>query len=207
MTREPCTEGTREEILKDIIAWANAISADSPPVFWLTGQAGSGKTTIAYTIAQYFHKLEKKEHTGRRTVLAGTFFCSRQFEETRRQIRIIPTLAYQLARKSRSYAHALHELDKFDSADKLAEQMEDLFVGPWQKSNPNVIRNSHHTSSSLMRWTRSRVQVSSRHTQDNQPTSPTRTQVSCHKPARPSSRRTLQVLLVQRCLSPARCAN
>ena len=122
------------EILKDIIAWADAVSADSPPVFWLTGQAGSGKTTIAYTIAQYFHELEKKEHTGRHTVLGGTFFCSRQFEETRRQIHIIPTLVYQLARKSRSYTHALHELDRFDSADKLNEQMEDLFVGPWQKS-------------------------------------------------------------------------
>jgi hypothetical protein len=44
------------------------------------------------------------------------------------------TLVYQLARKSRSYAHALHESDKFDSVDKLTEQMKDLFVGPWQQS-------------------------------------------------------------------------
>ena len=134
VTREPCTEGTREEILKDIITWADA--ANSPPVFWLTGQAGSGKTTIAYTIAQYFDRLEKEEHTGRRTVLGGNFFCSRQFEETRRQIHIIPTLVYELARKSRSYAHALHESDKFDSVDKLTEQMEDLLVGPWHHSEP-----------------------------------------------------------------------
>ena len=134
VTRDPCTEGTREEILKDIIAWAD--SPDGPPVFWLTGQAGSGKTTIAYTIAQHFDGLEKNEHAGRHTVLGGTFFCSRQFEETRRQIHIIPTLVYQLARKSRSYAHALHESDKFDSADKLTEQMENLFVGPWQRSEP-----------------------------------------------------------------------
>jgi len=68
--------------------------------------------------------------------LGGTFFCSRQFEETRRQIHIIPTLVYQLARKSRSYAHALHESDKFDSANKLTEQMENLFVDPWQQSEP-----------------------------------------------------------------------
>ena len=133
--REPCTKETREEILKDIIAWAD--SADSPPVFWLTGEAGAGKTTIAYTIAQYFDRLEKDEHaSGRHTVLGGNFFCSRQFEETRRQIHIIPTLVYQLARKSRSYAHALHESDKFESVDKLTEQMEDLLVGPWQHSKP-----------------------------------------------------------------------
>ena len=134
MTREACTAGTREEILKDIIAWADDISADSPPVFWLTGQAGSGKTTITYTITKHFDDLEETDHTARHTVLGGNFLCSRQFEETRRQVRIIPTLVYQLARKSRSYAHALHEADKFDSVDKLSKQMKDLLVGPWQKS-------------------------------------------------------------------------
>ena len=134
MTCEPCTKGTREEILKDIIAWADDISADSPPVFWLTNQAGSGKTTIAYTIAQHFDRLEKTENTGRHSVLGGTFLCSRQFEETRRQIHIIPTLVYQLARKSRSYAHAVYEADKFDSVDKLSEHMADPLVDPWQQS-------------------------------------------------------------------------
>ena len=134
MTREPCTPGTREEILKEIIAWVDDMTADSPPIFWLTGQAGSGKTTIAYTIAKHFDELEETEHTGRHTVLGGNFLCSRQFEETRRQIHIIPTLVYQLARKSRSYAHALHEADKFDSVDKLTKQMKDLLVGPWQQS-------------------------------------------------------------------------
>lgn len=130
MIREKCTDGTREEILKDIIVWANDISVNSPPVFWLTGQAGSGKTTIAYTIAQHFDVRE----TGRQTVVGSTFFCSRQFEETRRRIHIIPTLIYQLARKPRSYAQALHEADKFDSVDKLSKQMKDLLVGPWRRS-------------------------------------------------------------------------
>ncbi|EDR10450.1 mycorrhiza-induced NACHT/WD-repeat protein [Laccaria bicolor S238N-H82] len=131
VTREPCTAGTREGILKEIIAWADDISADSPPVFWLTGQAGAGKTTIAYTIAEHFDELED---SGRHTVLGGNFLCSRQFEETRRQIHIIPTLVYQLARKSRSYADALHEADRFDSVNKPTKQMKDLLVGPWQHS-------------------------------------------------------------------------
>lgn len=132
--RGPCTTGTREEILKKIIAWADDISADSLPVYWLTGQAGSGKTTIAYTIAKHFDELEETEHTGRHTVLGGNFFCSRQFPKARRQIHIIPTLVYQLVRKSRSYVHALHEADKFDSVDKLTKQMKDLLVGPWLQS-------------------------------------------------------------------------
>ena len=121
-------------IRKDIIGWAMDNSPESPSVFWLTGQAGSGKTTIAYTIAQYFDRLDKAKNPNPHTVFGGSFFCSRQFEETRERIRILPTIVYQLAKKSRSYAHALHKADKLDSYDKLSEQMEDLLSGPWQKS-------------------------------------------------------------------------
>ncbi|KAF5311029.1 hypothetical protein D9619_008102 [Psilocybe cf. subviscida] len=131
LRREACTEGTRVEIREKIVAWANDTSWDCPPVFWLTGDAGSGKTTIAYSIAEHFDKLEM---TGQQTILGGTFHCSRQFEETRRQVHIIPTLVYQLARKSGSYYHALHKADKFDSVDKLDKQIEDLLAGPWQQS-------------------------------------------------------------------------
>ena len=134
LTRELCTEGTRMKIREDIIKWAMDSSPDSPSVFWLSGQAGSGKTTIAYTIAQYFDRLDKTRNPNLHTILGGSFLCSRQFEETRERIRILPTLVYQLAQKSRSYAHALHEADKFDSYDKLSEQMEDLLCGPWQES-------------------------------------------------------------------------
>ena len=122
------------KIREDIIRWAMDSSPDSPSVFWLTGQAGSGKTTIAYTIAQHFDKLDKVKNSNPHTVFGGSFFCSRQFRETRERIRILPTLVYQLAQKSRSYAQALHQADKFDSYDKLSDQMEDLLSGPWQES-------------------------------------------------------------------------
>src|SRR6266540_1081198 len=76
LKREECTAGTRIKILKDITKWANDSSSGSR-VFWLTGQAGSGKTTIAYTITKQFEK------GGNATVLGGNFLCSRQFEEMR----------------------------------------------------------------------------------------------------------------------------
>ena len=47
---------------------------------------------------------------------------------------IIPTIIHQLARRSSSYAHALLGTNKFDSADVLSDQMQDLLVDPWQKS-------------------------------------------------------------------------
>jgi len=68
------------------------------------------------------------------SILQATFCCSRQFEDTRRQKYIIPTLVYQLARHSKTYARALLDADKFDSVEILSKQMQDLFVGPWQKS-------------------------------------------------------------------------
>ena len=132
LKREVCTNGTRVKILDDITKWADDHSSASPRVFWLTGQAGSGKTTIAYTIAKRF---EKSGNADQHTILGGNFLCSRQFQETQSQTRIIPTIAYQLAHKCKSYADALHVADKFDAVNHdVSSQMKDLFVGPWQLS-------------------------------------------------------------------------
>jgi ABC-type dipeptide/oligopeptide/nickel transport system ATPase component len=113
---------------------------DSPCVFWLTGQAGSGKSTIAYTVADHFDDgekddIEKDANSDLHNVLGANFFCSRQFQETRLQKNILPTIVYQLARRSRSYAHALLRANKFDSVDVLTKQMRDLLVDPWQQSS------------------------------------------------------------------------
>jgi len=131
LKREVCTPGTRVKILEDITKWANNSSSGCPRVFWLTGQAGSGKTTIAYTITKRF---EKDGNADLHTVLGGSFLCSRQFEETRDRTRIVPTIAYQLARKCKWYADALHIADKFDTVHHdVPTQLKDLLVGPWQQ--------------------------------------------------------------------------
>ena len=132
LKREVCTDGTRVKILEDITKWANDRSLASPRVFWLTGQAGSGKTTIAYTIAKRF---EEGGNANQHTVLGGNFFCSRQFQETQAQTRILPTIAYQLAYNCKSYADALHVADKFNTINHdVSSQMKGLLVGPWQLS-------------------------------------------------------------------------
>jgi polynucleotide 5'-kinase involved in rRNA processing len=51
LRRTLCTDGTRVRILRDIETWANDTSSGSETVYWLFGPAGSGKSTIAYTIA------------------------------------------------------------------------------------------------------------------------------------------------------------
>jgi hypothetical protein len=100
-------------------------------VFWLTGQAGSGKTTIAYTITKRFVK-------------GGNFLCSRQFKETRERTRIVPTIAYQLDRQCQSYAVALHNAEKFDAIyHDVPKQLNDLLLGPWQQFQ--TAQNYHRT--------------------------------------------------------------
>ncbi|KAF9255822.1 hypothetical protein L218DRAFT_991693 [Marasmius fiardii PR-910] len=48
-----CSEGTREEILEDLLKWAcSDLSQGTPGICWLRGSAGAGKSAIAQTIAE-----------------------------------------------------------------------------------------------------------------------------------------------------------
>jgi WD40 repeat protein len=92
----PCMESTREQLLSDIIAWAEAPAA--PVVFWLNGLAGTGKSTIARTICEHFAKMG---------LLGASFFLSRQVAERRHAPNVVRTITYQLARKQDGFADAL----------------------------------------------------------------------------------------------------
>ena len=120
------------DILDRIYRWVLDPSSDSPHVFWLMGQASSGKSTIVYTVTHHFDSVEAASPG---YILGANFFCSRQFKETRQREHMIPTIAYQLACRSRSYACAfLKWADKSDSVDFPEKHMKDLLVGPWQQS-------------------------------------------------------------------------
>src|ERR1700735_4733005 len=54
-----CYGETRKEILKEIEDWAE--DQDGKCIFWLSGMAGSGKSTIARTIAR---KFKQKDYLG-----------------------------------------------------------------------------------------------------------------------------------------------
>jgi hypothetical protein len=107
----------------------------------LTGDAGSGQSTIACTVAGLFDNETESEA---QNILRANLFCSRQFDETRRQKNIIPTILYQLARQSRSYAYALPRADKFDSVDVLSRQMKDLL-------GSSLLETAHVNSPALPR--------------------------------------------------------
>ncbi|KNZ77573.1 hypothetical protein J132_05107 [Termitomyces sp. J132] len=128
LSRGLCTPNTRVAILEQICHWAQDSSFNSPQVFWLTGHAGSGKSTIAYTIAHDFD-----EGNGVLKTLQASFFCSRQFQNTRHLKHIIPTLVYQLAHHSQIFANSLLAADKSSVNKQLTKQMQGLLIGPWKQ--------------------------------------------------------------------------
>lgn len=70
----------------------------------MSGIAGTGKTTIACSLATILEQ---------RKALAASFFCTRTSPECRDVRRILPTIAYQLARYSAPFGSALFQvLDK-----------------------------------------------------------------------------------------------
>jgi len=132
LRRAVCTPGTRVRILGDIARWANDTSSEGQSVYWLSGQAGSGKSTIAYTIARRFEFAGDADDM---IVLGGNFFCSRQIKETRSATRIIRTIVYHLALKSKAFADALRACGKFDTIHHgVRSQLESLLIEPWKQA-------------------------------------------------------------------------
>ena len=82
-----CSKDTRVAVLNTITNWIN--DPNSPPIFWLHGLAGTGKSTIARTIGV------KAEEAGYTT---ASFFFSRTGAAGQRDpAYVFPTLAHQLA--------------------------------------------------------------------------------------------------------------
>ncbi|KAF9043232.1 hypothetical protein BJ165DRAFT_1483571 [Panaeolus papilionaceus] len=128
LRRVPCIPGTRVSILDDLVIWATDPSSEI--LYWLSGPAGSGKSTIAYTIARFF-ELVLDDDT---TVLGGTFFCSRHYENTRLATRIVRTIVYQLAFKCQPFAEALLEIDitSLTINEDPRTQLQNLLIKPWR---------------------------------------------------------------------------
>ena len=129
--RTGCLKGTRGVVLDEIELWTKDF--DKPPVYWLNGLAGTGKTTIAQTIA------ERVFADGQ---LGASFFCSRDFLDRSNLHFIFPTLAVQLARKYtgfRSIFVPLVQSDPGIAHESLYNQMKKLIVGPLKKSRISTV--------------------------------------------------------------------
>lgn len=108
--------------LAAINQWMEDASPDASPVFWLTGPGGSGKSTIALQISNHYE--------AKSDVLLADFFFSFQFETADY---IIPSIAIQLARLSRSFHSTLILNDPFEPPEAPDKQLKKFLVEPRMK--------------------------------------------------------------------------
>jgi len=85
-----CMEGTRESLLKQIMAWVanGSKQTDRRNTYWIYGLPGIGKTSLAHSICASLHDQHQ---------LAGAFFCQRDDPELSKPRNILPTLIHKLA--------------------------------------------------------------------------------------------------------------
>ena len=102
-----CQPETRTKILYDIRSWADRSSAH---VCWLNGPAGTGKTTVAHTIAAEYDQ---------RRQLAATFFFWRKTGDRDDIKKLVPTLAYQIAQKIPSAKEAMEKSLKLNDPSQV----------------------------------------------------------------------------------------
>ena len=83
-----CLDGTRIQILNEVVDWINNTDAAAPHIFWLHGQAGKGKSAIAHTIALQAKNLR----------MLGSCFCfTRVRQHEGLHTKLFPTIARNLA--------------------------------------------------------------------------------------------------------------
>jgi len=112
-----CMPGTRVQFLEQVLTLLTARTG--PHIAWIAGMAGTGKTSIVYTLCLLLW-------VDATVFLGGSFFCSRStgtVERTDVQ-RIVPTLAMVLARQLPEYAVTL--------AKQLAQQPD---IAHWSVRN------------------------------------------------------------------------
>ncbi|KAK1226115.1 hypothetical protein PQX77_010915 [Marasmius sp. AFHP31] len=83
--RGACLEGTRERALGAISDWASAKNPGAPPIYWLSGAAGVGKSAIALTIAKSFEAM---------ALLASSFFFFRSDPRRNNPSALMLTIAH-----------------------------------------------------------------------------------------------------------------
>ncbi|KAB5592702.1 Vegetative incompatibility protein HET-E-1 [Ceratobasidium theobromae] len=124
--RRGCTPETREVIQQGLQDWVQ--DPQAAKVYWMDGMAGTGKTTIAYSLCEW---LEGNKQLG------GSFFCSRTSAPCSSLNRVVPTIAYQLARYSpafRSVVCKVHEDPDIGSLN-VVQQFEKLIRKPLSEVN------------------------------------------------------------------------
>ncbi|KAF1814946.1 WD40 repeat-like protein [Eremomyces bilateralis CBS 781.70] len=130
-----CLPNTRVELLRDIYNWADG--QDGPYIFWLNGLAGTGKSTIARTVARRYFDLKR---------LGASFFFSRGGGDVGHAGKFITSIALQLASSIPSLGQLICEAltKRRDIASQsLRDQWQQLIVSPLSKLDESSSLSSY----------------------------------------------------------------
>ncbi|KIJ31651.1 hypothetical protein M422DRAFT_185684 [Sphaerobolus stellatus SS14] len=115
--RQGCMQGTRVLLLAELWKWGINLSA--PHIFWLSGIAGTGKTTVLETFCRMLDK---------EGLLGGSFFCSRKSKDRATLQNIFPSLAQAMARTFIGFKEELMKvLQHKECADPLGMNLADQY--------------------------------------------------------------------------------
>ncbi|KAE9386560.1 WD40 repeat-like protein [Gymnopus androsaceus JB14] len=127
-----CLKGTRIGIIADILAWIHNPDNKVSEVFFLCGEAGTGKSTISHTIGQ----------NAKDTKCLGAFFCfDRTFAAERTPSKALQSIAYDLSISFPEFGKGLVEVldadPKISSSMNLKEQWNKLIMAPAKFITPS----------------------------------------------------------------------
>ncbi|TFK64299.1 hypothetical protein BDN72DRAFT_925749 [Pluteus cervinus] len=120
-----CLPGTRTEVLQKILNWT---TQHHTQLFWLYGQAGTGKSAIAQSV---FNQL-------RQTNMMRAFYtCSKTNAQLQNPLNVLPTICFQLCNVHKEYAKYIsnqidNDLSLKEGLGHIATQLESLFIKPLQ---------------------------------------------------------------------------
>jgi hypothetical protein len=117
-----CANNTRVDIQAEIVRWLSPRPSNCKHIFWITGIAGSGKSTLSATVVDYL----RKQHTP----VAAQFFISRNIPETIDPNKLVPTIAKQLAEFSPAAARIIYDTLKNGFPPSREEQVNTLLLAP-----------------------------------------------------------------------------
>ena len=123
-----CLRNTRVALLSQITEWAN--DKHGKPIFWLNGMAGTGKSTIARTVAQSFADQRR---------LGASFFFKRGEGERGKATQFFTTIATDLMRRVPGIGPGIRkaiDADPAISEKALKDQFEKLILQPLSEAAP-----------------------------------------------------------------------
>ncbi|KIL60087.1 hypothetical protein M378DRAFT_84150, partial [Amanita muscaria Koide BX008] len=140
-----CFDGTKVALLREMGNWVTG--QDESRMYILSGLAGIGKSTVAYTIAP-------RTANPKLNLLGTSFFFSRDEADRNNAKKLFTTIAYQLCVYNETFAKAIGDvlMTEFGSAATTKdpqEQLQALILDPLRSivqssARPMLVVNATH---------------------------------------------------------------